>query len=187
MAGDDELLAKWLSNLEYGCAPFMSSTVRSVHKGCGFESGQIFSGVADSERVSLFFVPRDSQLAHIQFGLAAGGLGVWHLYENPTVTSSGTSVPVKNLNRHFKNRESTWLIYQNPTIGDFGDRLRSGIIPGSADAIPVAALAAGTVRSEAERVLCTDDSYLLIIQNRSCSSVLVGMACEWCEMPVSGL
>lgn len=179
MTGPRELTGRWLRNINHGCAPFMDSVVLAIHKGCAFETGHIFSGVADGAQASFLLVPSDNQEAHIVLATAAGGLAVWHLYEEPTIVASGTVVGVNNLNRHYGNKKSEWLAFHTPSISDVGDHLKSGIIPGSVAGVVGADIA--NIRATAERVLCTDHSYLLVVQNQSGGAVLVEVSGEWCE------
>lgn len=187
MPGDDELVAIWLDKLSTESAPVLLSPHLHVHHGEGFETGDIFSGVSDGAQVSFLFVPNGDQLAHLQFATAAGGLAVWHLYELPTVVVSGTPVPIRNLNRYFASKDSEWLAFSAPTISNVGDRLKSGIIPGTTGATPAAGQAGGTVRPEFERVLDFDNPYLVVIQNQSGASTLIEMSAEWYETDIESL
>jgi len=187
MPGDDELIVDWLSNLSTESAPVLQGPHLHIHEGEGFETGNMFSGISDGAQVSLLMVPEGDQLAHFLFATAAGGLAVWHLYEAPTITSSGTPLAVNNLNRFTRNKPSEWLAFHTPTITNVGTRLKSGIIPGTTGGTPAASASGGNVRGDSERVLHFDSAYLLVIQNQAGASVLVDISGEWYETPADAL
>lgn len=187
MPGDDELIINWLSNLSTESAPVLAGPHLHVHEGEGFEAGLIFSGITDGSQVSFLLIPNGDKLAHMQFASAAGGLAVFHLHENPTVTASGTPVPIFNLNRNKAAKPSEWLAFHTPTISNVGTELKAKIIPGTTGGTPAASVAGGNVRAETERVLDFDNPYLVVLQNQAGAMVLMEIDAEWYETDLDDL
>ena len=188
MPGNEELLILWLSKISCEEAPVISDAHLHVHKGNGFESGCIFSGVANGAQVSMILIPApdSDQMAHFVYASAAGGLAVMHFYENPTVVVSGTALGVHNLQRRSLN-ESEWLVFHTPTISDVGEHLKSQLIPGSTGANPSAGKSGDRVRHEMESVLDFDSSYLIVIQNWASVAAPIEIHADWYETDLDSL
>ncbi|NIM21907.1 MAG: hypothetical protein GTN64_05740 [Candidatus Latescibacteria bacterium] len=183
MTGPLSLLERWLSYLSTNSAPVIEGAHLHAHEGEAYEGGYVFSGVADAGQVRMVMIPNDTdEPAHLFLSAVAGGRGILHFFEAPTIIASGTFVGGENLNRQLASAQpADWLTYRDPSIGNVGTELHVGLIPGGIGANPVGSRAAGTVRAGLEWVLNTGTAYLVTIQNQAGATIPVQVILEWYE------
>ena len=119
----------------------------------------------------------DDYDAHLKFHAEAGGDAVFLMFENPTVTSSGTSYDPRNLNRGFGiegTERSSVLGFVSPVLADTGYTLSFKLLPGGVGVI------AGADVDE-EWVLRRGNCYVFRLYNWTAGAELLGFDASWIE------
>jgi|GEM_PF-5560145 len=132
--GPLQLLESWLKQVQDTgmVAPVESEKTQAMQKGIRFEESWIFSGTAVGASEQVMIIVDDEYDAHAKIQVEVGGDAVFEMYENPTITSSGTQQDPRNLNRTFgiqgteRNRS---LGFVSPTLSADGYLLTHRFVP----------------------------------------------------------
>ena len=71
----------------------------------------------------------ETQAVYTDIGVGAGGDSIIEIYENPTITSSGTDMSVYNKNRLYSDGNAIVSVYHTPTVTSSGTRLSHKLLP----------------------------------------------------------
>lgn len=99
-----------------------------VHAARMYMISKILLSVANGADFLLLFITGDEEY-HSVFELKSGGDARLFLLENPTMSASGTAIPIHNMHREFV-RASGALAFISPTIATTGTVLFETVIPG---------------------------------------------------------
>ena len=103
----------------------------AVHDGIMFEISYIFASVtAGGGTADILIINGSSKELHITMHVVSGAEAYMYLYENPTVTTVGTSLPIHDMNRTTFNSPVSTTAYHTPTIAAVGTLLSQSLIEG---------------------------------------------------------
>lgn len=184
--GPQELLERWLKsggeerNIRNNVARPISPAVidafhANTHKGTSFHASLFASGVAGGgSQYMALFMDEDHDV-HLRWACGIGADGIFELYENPTLSSTGTAHDPRTRNRTFgvEGAERAYtMCYINPTPTNMGYNLTRTVL---------ANLIGGAIDSEVEWVLRRGNVYLLRAVNLAGQSDYVGIDADWYE------
>jgi len=149
-----------------------------IHAGYYFGAGYIYTGVAAAASKYLVVSTGSDTLAHITFEVSTSGKAIFYLYENPTLSLTGTELSKTNFNRGSFNTSGTH-IYHTPTVTSNGSLLGCKLIPGSSGG---GARIGSSVSAREEFLLASGTNYLLCVENTSGVSIDIGFDVEWYEV-----
>lgn len=98
---------------------------------------------------------------HMLHDVLGGGDAEIHLYEGAGFTSTGTVIPIHNMNR-VSSKVPTWTARLNPGVTGSARQLASTWLPGGSFLAP-----GGQVERSKEFILSPNTNYLVRITNRS--------------------
>lgn len=163
----------------------INETHRLSHDGMVFSYTHKFLTVVNGATARMILAPGAAQHPHInqmRITVGAGDIDIV-AYENPTVTSYGTTVP--NGGKPNVNRSSTNLaelaIYENVTVSAQGSSLHRTWIPptgtGQGNTFGVLNVTAGE-----EWILKPGDEYLIEVTNNSGATIDMALDMLWYEV-----
>lgn len=176
--GPLQLLENWLKQVQDTgmIAPVVGEKTHGMHKGVRFEGSYVFSGTAAGASEQVMLIVGDDYDAHLRFHAIADGDAVFEIYENPTVTSSGTEHDPRNLNRGFGvegNERATVRGFVSPVLSNDGYVLTYQLLPDG--------VAAGD-QIDDEWVLRRGNVYVFRMYNfTDQSTLLMAMRAKWIE------
>ncbi len=100
-----------------------------VHRGNSYVLSHIFPGLA-SGSAAAWLLFQGITHTHLVFDVRSGGDAEIYLFENPTVSASGTAVVPVNLNRPLAFG-SALVAYHSPTVTVSGGALYEALLPGA--------------------------------------------------------
>lgn len=140
-----------------------------MHQGDQYISSHIFANVAAAASVGMY-LGLGADDVDFSYALTAGQETLLYMYENPTVSASGTALAEINMNRGNGNVSSASASY-GPTVSSFGTALFERMVPGN--------IVGGRDEPRGYWNLDATDSYLLRIVNNSAASCNVSCAFIW--------
>lgn len=179
--GPLDKLGRWLATGENGSTQEIEPVVVSNlhghnHRGKAFNVSAYFSGTPAAATRSIMLLLDDDHDVHLcGMNCVAGGEAVIHLYENPTVTASGTAQTPRTRNRTFVTggvERSHTQAFLNPTVSNNGYVLEADMIPG---------LIGMEADHEIEWTLRRGGVYLVTLQNWNAGAKHLGIALDFYE------
>lgn len=181
--GPQELIERWLSQAEkFGfIAPIQSHGHFHNHQGLAFQATFIASGTAAAAGADYLMILDDDKDAHTTFGALCGADAIFEIYEEPTISATGTAYTPRNLNRTFAaegNERGVHLTFAGPTVTDPGYLLSRIFVPGGS----TQHAAGGKARPDFENIFRRGRSYLFRLWNWSDQNAeVVALDLEWYE------
>lgn len=150
----------------------------NIHRGVFFTASSQ-SVIALSSTLEFLIKVGATRSAHTRFALSVSQDMILELFEAPTTSADGTSIPAVNRNR-FSPITAVKEVFSGPTVSADGDFLFEGYIPGG----DKHTASGGQGGSFEEWILKTNTNYLLRVTNNIISPAIagrVGAAIEFYE------
>lgn len=132
-----------------------------VHEGNMYIIHRMVDTLADDASINILLRNLEEEIHTVWF-VAAGGDAQFFVYENPTISNNGTTVPVYNVNRGSANT-SFVLATHTPTVGGVGTQLLGKFLPGGTGGNA----GGGSLRQGTELILGAGRTYLFRLTNIS--------------------
>ena len=149
-----------------------------IHEGKHFKGGY---GVSDDslqtdDIVSILFTTSDTNIwAHWSLTATATGYAKIELYENPTITASGTSVTIWNRNRNSSN-SPTVILSHSPTTSGSGTKMVTKMIGGTGFKTTIG----DEHRGHSEFILKQNEQYM-VVGTALADNVSIQIGGDWYE------
>lgn len=148
-----------------------------VHEGDAFYAQHNASGVADGGYVGVLFTTANTtSWGHAIFGMNSSSKATFELYENPTVTSTGTTVTAYNRDRN-DGSNAVVSVSHTPTVSNNGTLIRMRYI-GTGGLANLAG--AGDDRGQSEFILEQNEQYYVKGVSEAASNNIC-VYCTWYE------
>jgi len=151
-----------------------------VHIGEMFQVDKVSLAVANNASSEILIRVPSNGSAHMAFTIRAGGDTRLQLFEGPTVTGDGVSIPTVNRNR-FSSKVTGILAFHTPTVADDGVPLSSILSAGGTGGNS----AGGDASSFSEWVLKSDTDYLMKGTNVAGTAQNIGLEVYWYQIGAS--
>ena len=151
----------------------------AVHDGIMFEISHIFDDVdAGGGTADILIVNGSSKELHTTIHIVTGAEAYMYMYENPTITATGTAVPIHDMNRTTSNSPASTIAYHGSTVGAVGVNLSQSLIEGGSAGRAIG----GQVRLGTEWILKKNENYLIRIVNNTQSTQNMSIQVEFYEV-----
>lgn len=162
-----------------GCQGSISEPHLLLHQGFMFMADLKFTGLANGASKDFLIVVPENRYPHFrtaEFDIDSGPCDI-RIFEDTTVSSNGTSVPIVNLNRA-SPFVSNVTIFHTPTITDDGDELAVEYLPATAPS------KGGTSGEESatEWVFNHNRNYLIRLTNNSGGAIAAGLHLQFYDL-----
>lgn len=157
-----------------------SNIERNLVSGKMFSVRRLVPIVADDNYLQLLLytgtsgVTFNSKVAYIAVNPACGGDAILEIYENPTVTASGTQLDIYDKNRRLTTTPNS-TAFHTPTVTASGTRLCHRLAPDGA------VICEGGIVTDSPWALKANEDYLISLKNVSGNATSASLALTWIE------
>lgn len=150
----------------------VDNALRLIFDGAAFHVSDVNIVPNTNSRTLLLTTPNTTKRVHIAFKIGTNVLVQYFLYENPTISNTGTAVTSYNRDRN-SSSAATLTVKHTPTVSDVGTILSQGY------------LVTNNINNERVEdrlwVLKQNEEYLLRVTNNSGGNAYITILVDWYE------
>ncbi len=148
-----------------------------IHVGDMYSASHLFTSIGAAADAEVLIKVGSNKYLHFMFSISAGAESYVYIFEGPTITTNGTEVQIRNMNR-FSSNTSDANVYYTPTIGVDGTQICVGLLPGAIKKNDMG----GNIRPDTEWILNKNTDYLIRVTNNGTGAEPVAIQLEWYEV-----